>query len=101
MASSPSLRANAWLAGVSVKNSELLRVGLHLLEALPIAGLTAAVTALESVKTGRKAVEKAAKDGKFGKGHLAAVRPARPRKCRRALAGWRGLTRASATDGHL
>ncbi|MFD2271763.1 hypothetical protein ACFS07_12895 [Undibacterium arcticum] len=56
------LKSRCLAAGVSVKKSELLRIGLHLLAALPIARLTAAATALESVKkTGRHAVEKAAK----------------------------------------
>lgn len=58
------LKSKCLAAGVSVKKSELLRIGLHLLEALPTARLKAALTALESVKTGRKAVEKAAKTGK-------------------------------------
>lgn len=62
------LKSKCLAAGVSVKKSELLRIGLHFLEALPIARLKAAVTALERVKTGRKAV-KAAKAGKLAKVH--------------------------------
>ncbi|MFC6520059.1 hypothetical protein ACFQAT_10035 [Undibacterium arcticum] len=62
------LKSRCLAAGVSVKKSELLRIGLHLLAALPIARLTAAATALESV-TGRHAVEKAAKNDKLAKGH--------------------------------
>jgi hypothetical protein len=58
------LKSKCLAAGVSVKKSELLRIGLHMLAALPIARLKAAVATLESVKTGRKAVEKAAKNGK-------------------------------------
>jgi len=45
--------------GVSVKKSELLRAGLHLLEALPLAKLKIAVGALDSVKTGRPPMNKA------------------------------------------
>jgi hypothetical protein len=63
------LKSKCLAAGVSVKKSELLRIGLHFLEALPIARLNAAVTALERVKAGRKAVEKAAKNGKLAKAH--------------------------------
>jgi hypothetical protein len=62
------LKSKCLAAGMSVKKSELLRVGMHLLEVLPIARLKAAVAALESVKSGRKAVEKAAKNGKRGNG---------------------------------
>jgi hypothetical protein len=40
-------------AGISVKKSELLRAGLTLLESIPVKRLTAAVAALETVKTGR------------------------------------------------
>ncbi|PRX33376.1 hypothetical protein B0G80_3591 [Paraburkholderia sp. BL6669N2] len=43
-------------AGVSVKKSELLRAGLLLLDSAPTAeGLLAAVSAVETVKTGRPA----------------------------------------------
>lgn len=63
-----ALKSKCLAAGVSVKKSELLRIGLHLLETLPTARLKAAVTALESVKTGRKAV-KASKKGKLAKLH--------------------------------
>jgi len=44
-------------AGVSIKKSELLRAGLHALEALPIAQLKALLESLEDVKTGRPAAE--------------------------------------------
>lgn len=63
------LKSKCLAAGVSVKKSELLRIGLHMLEALPIARLKAALATLESVKTGRKAVEKAVKTGKLAKVH--------------------------------
>ncbi|CAB3762304.1 hypothetical protein [Paraburkholderia solisilvae] len=42
-------------AGVSVKKSELLRAGLALLAAVPPKRLIAAVSALDTVKTGRPA----------------------------------------------
>jgi hypothetical protein len=42
-------------AGVSVKKSELLRAGLHLLEVASAKRFLAAVTALDAVKTGRPA----------------------------------------------
>jgi len=42
-------------AGVPVKKSELLRAGLILLEAVPIKRLLAAISAVETVKTGRPA----------------------------------------------
>jgi hypothetical protein len=42
-------------AGVSVKKSELLRAGLLLLDSVPTKRLLAAVSALETVKTGRPA----------------------------------------------
>lgn len=63
-----ALKTKCLAAGVSVKKSELLRIGLHLLETLPVARMKAAATALESVKTGRKAV-KASKKGKLTKLH--------------------------------
>jgi hypothetical protein len=63
------LKSKCVAAGMSVKKSELLRMGLHFLETLPIARLKAALTALESVKTGRKAAAKAAKTGKLAKVH--------------------------------
>ncbi len=63
-----ALKSKCLAAGMSVKKSELLRIGLHLLETLPIARMKAAVTALESVKTGRKAV-KVSKKGKHAKLH--------------------------------
>lgn len=55
------LKSKCLAAGVSVKKSELLRIGLHMLEALPIARLKAALATLESVKTGRKAAVKTGK----------------------------------------
>lgn len=42
-------------AGVAVKKSELLRAGLQLLESAPSKRLLAAISALETVKTGRPA----------------------------------------------
>lgn len=42
-------------AGVSTKKSELLRAGLLLLEAAPLKRMLAAVSAVETVKTGRPA----------------------------------------------
>lgn len=42
-------------AGVSAKKSEILRAGLLLLEAAPLKRLLAAVSAVETVKTGRPA----------------------------------------------
>lgn len=42
-------------AGVSVKKSELLRAGLHLLEVAPAKRFLAAVAALDAVKTGQPA----------------------------------------------
>ena len=42
-------------AGVSTKKSEILRAGLLLLEAAPLKRLLAAVSAVETVKTGRPA----------------------------------------------
>lgn len=42
-------------AGVSVKKSELLRAGLHMLEVAAEKRFLAAVTAVEAVKTGRPA----------------------------------------------
>jgi hypothetical protein len=44
-------------AGVSVKKSELLRAGLALLAAAPVKRLLAAVSELDTVKTGRPASE--------------------------------------------
>ena len=63
------LKGKCLAAGMRVKKSELLRIGLHFLETLPIARLTAAVTTLERVETGRKAVRKAAKNAKLAKVH--------------------------------
>lgn len=45
--------------GVGAKKSELLRAGLQALSKLSADDLAAAITSLESVKTGRPAVEKA------------------------------------------
>jgi hypothetical protein len=42
-------------SGVAVKKSELLRAGLLLLEGVPIAQLLNAISAVETVKTGRPA----------------------------------------------
>jgi hypothetical protein len=42
-------------AGVAVKKSELLRAGLHLLDSVPAKRLLEAVSAIETVKTGRPA----------------------------------------------
>ncbi|MGF6539358.1 hypothetical protein [Paraburkholderia youngii] len=42
-------------AGVSVKKSELLRAGLFLLDSAPTKRLIAAISAVETVKTGRPA----------------------------------------------
>jgi hypothetical protein len=42
-------------SGVAVKKSELLRAGLLLLEGVPIARLLDAISAVETVKTGRPA----------------------------------------------
>lgn len=55
------LKKKCLTAGVSVKKSELLRAGLHMLEALPVAKLKIAVGALDSVKTGRPPADKAEK----------------------------------------
>ena len=63
-----TLKSKCLAAGMSVKKSELLRIGLHLLETLPIARLKVALTALESVKTGRKAA-KMVKKGSLAKLH--------------------------------
>lgn len=54
------LKKRCLVAGVSVKKSELLRAGLQALSAMSAEQLTAAVNALESVKTGRPAGEKSA-----------------------------------------
>jgi hypothetical protein len=49
------LKAKCLSAGVAVKKSELLRAGLLLLEAAPLAQLLEAIAAVETVKTGRPA----------------------------------------------
>jgi hypothetical protein len=48
-----SLKQKCLDAGVSVKKSELLRAGLHLLDSAPAKRLVAAISAVETVKTGR------------------------------------------------
>ncbi|MGF6595805.1 hypothetical protein P3T23_000512 [Paraburkholderia sp. GAS448] len=50
-----ALKEKCLEAGVSVKKSELLRAGLLLLESAPSKRLLAAVSAVETVKTGRPA----------------------------------------------
>ncbi|TDN62813.1 hypothetical protein [Paraburkholderia sp. BL10I2N1] len=50
-----ALKVKCLEAGVSVKKSELLRAGLLLLESAPSKRLLAAVSAVETVKTGRPA----------------------------------------------
>lgn len=50
-----SLKRKCLDAGVAVKKSELLRAGLQLLESVPSKRLLAAISALETVKTGRPA----------------------------------------------
>jgi len=49
------LKQKCLSAGVAVKKSELLRAGLLLLEAAPLAELLDAIAAVETVKTGRPA----------------------------------------------
>ncbi|TKC78227.1 hypothetical protein FAZ69_32075 [Trinickia terrae] len=49
------LKKRCVAAGISVKKSELLRAGLHMLAFAPEKRLIAAVSALEPVKTGRPA----------------------------------------------
>lgn len=49
------LKQKCLSAGVAVKKSELLRAGLLLLEAVPLAQLLDAIAAVETVKTGRPA----------------------------------------------
>jgi hypothetical protein len=50
-----ALKQKCLEAGVSVKKSELLRAGLLLLDSAPTEHLVAAVSAVETVKTGRPA----------------------------------------------
>jgi len=50
-----SLKQKCLDAGVSVKKSEILRAGLLLLESAPAKRLLAAISAVETVKTGRPA----------------------------------------------
>jgi len=63
------LKRKCLAAGINVKKSELLRIGLHFLETVPVARLQTAVTALESAKNGRKSAEKKAGNGKLAKPH--------------------------------
>jgi hypothetical protein len=49
------LKQKCLSAGLAVKKSELLRAGLLLLEAAPLAQLLDAIAAVETVKTGRPA----------------------------------------------
>jgi hypothetical protein len=49
-----SLKALCLKSGVAVKKSELLRAGLHVLEALPAQDLLARIQALPPIKAGRK-----------------------------------------------
>jgi len=49
-----SLKALCLKSGVAVKKSELLRAGLHVLEALPAKDLLAQIAALPPIKAGRK-----------------------------------------------
>lgn len=58
------LKKKSLEAGISIKKSELLRAGLHALEALPIAKLKALLGSVENVKTGRPAAEQSPADPK-------------------------------------
>lgn len=49
------LKKKSLEAGISIKKSELLRAGLHALEALPIDQLKALLGDVENIKTGRPA----------------------------------------------
>jgi hypothetical protein len=49
-----TLKAVCLSGGLAVKKSELLRAGLHALEALPIPDLLARIQALPPIKAGRK-----------------------------------------------
>ncbi len=49
-----TLKSVCLSGGVAVKKSELLRAGLHALEALPIPDLLARIQALPPIKAGRK-----------------------------------------------
>ncbi len=49
-----TLKAVCLAGGLAVKKSELLRAGLHALEALPIPDLLARIQALPPIKAGRK-----------------------------------------------
>lgn len=51
------LKKKSLEAGISIKKSELLRAGLHALEALPIDQLKALLGGVENIKTGRPASE--------------------------------------------
>lgn len=61
------LKKRCLRSSVSVKKSELLRAGLHLLERLADADLVAEIGRLESVKTGRPTNEESGKKSKPGK----------------------------------
>lgn len=58
------LKKKSLEAGISIKKSELLRAGLHALEALPIAKLKALLGSVENIKTGRPAAEQSPADPK-------------------------------------
>lgn len=48
-----ALKKTALGLGIGIKKSELLRAGLHALEALPAAKLKAVLAQVENIKTGR------------------------------------------------
>jgi hypothetical protein len=52
-----TLKQKCLNAGVSVKKSEVLRAGLLLLEGATLENLLAAISAVETVKTGRPSKE--------------------------------------------
>jgi hypothetical protein len=55
------LKKKCLVAGIKVKRSELLRAGLHLLQALPTAQLNAVAAAVQTVKSGSGKKKKQAK----------------------------------------
>jgi hypothetical protein len=57
------LKKRCLALGVAIKKSELLRAGLAMLDELPDRGLTEAVTAVVSVRTGRPPGKKEKKRG--------------------------------------
>ena len=61
------LKKRCLKSSVSVKKSELLRAGLHLLERLADADLLGEISRLESVKTGRPTNEESGKKSRPGK----------------------------------